>query len=68
MWNEKKKRNKFALALAKGQVVGSLERDGDDLSRSSNESCTKPRHKEDTDLSSISINGQRNHVSRITDN
>jgi hypothetical protein len=66
VWNEKKM-NRFALALAKGQIVGLLEHD-DDLSRSSNERSKKTRLKEDIDLRSISINGQYNHISRITEN
>jgi len=59
--------NRFALALAKGQIVGLLE-PCDDLSRTSNESSKKPRLKEDIDLLSISINGQHNLVSRIAEN
>ena len=59
--------NRLGPALAKGQIVGS-ELDDDELSRSSNESSKKTHHKEDIDLGSISINDQRNHVSRITDN
>lgn len=46
--------NRFALALVKGQIVGSLEHD-DDLCRSSNESSKKTGLKEDIDLRSLSM-------------
>jgi hypothetical protein len=59
--------SRFALALAKGQTV-SLLKLYDDLSRTSNESSKKSCLKEDIALLSISINGQHNHVSRITEN